>query len=178
MELDSIRCSIKGMVEHCSDQANQIFPSLMMPQPIVGWFTKTKTAGYAHYAAHKVTFNEVIARDNFEKFENTVIHEVAHLVTNRLFPNAKPHGREWKYVMRKLGAIPSRCHRYNVASIKETRVPTKKYIYTCMCSEGKKEHLIGGQRHNNIVAGRKVFTCNACRERIRYSGKVRTWKKA
>lgn len=174
---DVVRCNIIGKVEEVTVAANTIWPNLYMPQPTIGWFHTTTTAGKAYYLQHKVTFNEVIARNNFSKFDQTVIHEVAHLVTKRLYPSAKPHGREWKYVMHCLGGKPERCHRYDVTEIKAQRakrVPSRKYVYTCACN---KDHLIAGQRHNNIKAGTKSFFCKTCKATIKYTGKVRTWKK-
>ena len=49
--------------------------------------------------------------------KQTVAHEVAHFVVNNVFRGAKPHGREWRFVMLALRATPKRCHTYGIEHI-------------------------------------------------------------
>lgn len=63
-----------------------------------------------------------------EDRENTIIHEVAHIITFILYPKATPHGREWQMVHRKLGKEPSRCH-----TIDRTGLSRKVATVKCKC---------------------------------------------
>lgn len=70
-------------------------------------------AGHANSFINLVTFNPFFLENNVEKFlKTTVVHEVAHIITRKIYPFAKSYGREWKHVMTTLGATPNRCHDY------------------------------------------------------------------
>ena len=118
---------------------------------------KGKTAGIANAGKNKIRYNLDIARENREHFLlSTVPHEVAHIIQRRLYPCSKPHGIEWRAVMRKLGiSNPSRCHSYAVTPAKIH----KKFEYKCLCHE---PHLVGKKIHSNIQSGAR-YTCRKCK---------------
>jgi SprT protein len=93
---------------------------------------------------------------------NTVPHEVAHYVIYSLYgPKAvRPHGREWKELMLKFGATPSRTNSLNLDGIPTKR--QKRYLYRCNCMD----HLITSRRHNTIVAGKARYYCRACKAEL------------
>lgn len=96
---------------------------------------------------------------------NTVPHEVAHYVMYSLYgPKAvRPHGREWKDLMLKFGATPSR-----TSSLDLTGIPTKKYRrhpYTCSCMN----HQISSRRHNRIRSGKARYICRSCSGELVYT---------
>ena len=86
-----------------------------------------------------IQLNPILLNNNESNFIETVIpHEVAHLLTNRLFGFwVKPHGREWKSVMVALGLQPIRCHNYDVSNAQVRRIPSgrreRRFIYACAC---------------------------------------------
>lgn len=45
-----------------------------------------------------------------------VIHEACHVVQRYLYPYSKPHGHEWKRLMRRCGLTPERCHSINTSA--------------------------------------------------------------
>lgn len=133
--------------------------------PRIEFYSKSTVSGRAHYKEHKVSFNEVLARENPDKFMNTVIHEVAHLVTRKLYPKAKQsHGPEFKYVMSILGGRPNTTHSYDVKSVKREIVRPYN-LYKCVCLG--KVFTIVPNTHRQIEAGKKTLRCVKCHNAIR-----------
>lgn len=60
----------------------------------------------------------------------TLLHEVAHLVSYFAYPKCSPHGREWKRIMIAFGANTNRCCNYSY--LKEAKAQTAKHQYECM----------------------------------------------
>lgn len=120
-------------------------------------------AGKAYYFKNHISLNAILLDENEEVFiYRTVAHEIAHLVTKKVFKNAKPHGKEWKYIMRLFNAPTNRCHSYDV-SIVSTR-KKRKFIYSCDC---KKPHIISVTKHNRALKGHK-YECLECHQFIKF----------
>lgn len=167
---DNIKNTIVLQVADVWKNAAILFPEVMnMPTPRVEFFNRGRTAGKAFYMQHKVTFNEVLASENSNKFINTVIHECAHLVVHRLFPLAKAHGREFKMIMRKMGGDGERCHSYDTTSVRVLKTK-KRYVYSCSCTE----HFVTQTLHSRIQ--RSGGTCPKCKSRVAFTGNVKEFK--
>jgi SprT protein len=70
-----------------------------LPMPKVLYTVTGSTAGFARYDAWMINLNAAIMERNFDDFmERTVLHELAHLVTDRLYPEIRPKDKpgEWK----------------------------------------------------------------------------------
>jgi len=69
-----------------------------------------------------LTVSPILYPENVEKFlAITIAHEVAHFIIFIQYDNKKRppnHGKEWKAVMKKLGAFDTTYHKYNVDTIK------------------------------------------------------------
>lgn len=59
---------------------------------------------------------------------DTLLHEVAHIITGAAYHRVKAHGWEWKSVMRALGATPDRCCNYDYLGSKDKQ---PKHEYKC-----------------------------------------------
>jgi SprT protein len=89
-----------------------------------------QTAGMAWWNSNgkfRIQFNPYLLEENFVDFINdTVPHEVAHLIANEFFkemwPKGCDHGSLWKFVMVKFGKNPERCHNYSCEHLKGKRV--------------------------------------------------------
>lgn len=120
------------------------------------------TAGYGH-----LNFNPIIMKDNWEEFDQTVIHEVAHYCVSLLKGYISSgrrrviHGSDWKSMMRFLGGETRRCHSYNVRQ--STRRTQRRWEYKCVCST----HMISTRMHNSIRRG-QTRSCVDCSTRIHY----------
>jgi len=136
--------------------------------PKVTFFTKTGCAGRAWYTENLLEFNSVLALENGEAFKVTITHELAHLITKNIFPNAKQaHGPEFKSVMRDMGSDTATYHKYDTTSVSTKRVKTR-YIYSCACDI---IHELTIHKHKN-----KGYCCTACKARLLYTGNMRKFK--
>lgn len=72
-----------------------------------------------------LTVSPILYPENVEKFlAITMAHEVAHFIIFIQYDNKKRppnHGKEWKAVMKKLGAFDTTYHKYNVDTIKKMK---------------------------------------------------------
>lgn len=132
----------------------------------IDFFSKGRSAGLANFRLNLLKFNEVLAKENSESFMNTIIHEVAHLVAKKKYPNMKQHhGPEWKSVFIKLGGNGQTYHSYDISSV----VKTKQFIYTCGCKD--KELKISKIKHTRMSNNATVYHCVQCKHTIKFTGK-------
>lgn len=125
--------------------------------PTIALNQRGKIAGSAHLQKNLIKLNKQLFIENIEEFKRQVIpHEVAHLVCFQKFGKVKPHGSEWKSVMRavfKLDAAVT--HKLDVAS-----VGMKEYSYQCECPELIK---LSAVRHNKVKKGKQQYRCQKCK---------------
>mgnify|MGYP001818016493 CR=1 FL=1 len=129
-------------------------------EPNIRFDLRGKTAGQVRIRDGKVClvrYNLSLLHRYPEDFVRaTVPHETAHLVTLRLFgAGVKPHGREWRAVMRLFGTEPRRCHDYDVEGLQARRI--RRFHYRCGC----RSHQLTSIRHNRILDG-QVYLCRGC----------------
>lgn len=147
------------------DIAERAF-NIEIPMPAIRFDLRGRTAGSANFGKWELRFNETLMLQNFEDFaEQTVGHEVAHLVENRVYgwmhANKKrypAHGKTWKKVMMVFGLDPKRCHNYDTSKSVGRR--TKKYVYECECCGAFIE--MGAVRHKRMKLGEKTYYHSHC----------------
>lgn len=87
-------------------------------RPTVIFYNKGSNAGWAESTSNVVAFNEILAKENPIEFKDVVIHELAHIVTDKLFPNAtRMHGQEFKVVCRALGGTGDTKHDLDISRV-------------------------------------------------------------
>jgi predicted SprT family Zn-dependent metalloprotease len=146
-------------------RVNEVFPSLRFRAPTVAFYHKRKAAGLANCKAHRVSFNTILAQENLEKFDETVIHELAHLVTGLLYPGKRGHCDEFHLVNGKLGGRASRCNSYSLENVPyRRRKVARQFEYVCSC-EGKIFKLTA-VRHNRIVKKGMKYHCLTCKSTL------------
>jgi SprT protein len=130
------------------------------------------TGGSSNYSQRELMFQLDIAEHNADDFIKQVVpHEVAHYVQRAVYGyvGVTPHGREWKYIMARVYKLsPDRCHSYDV-SVTKTR-KHRRFMYSCGCNT---THDISSVIHNRIQSGKKRYTCNVCRQVIKYNFPVK-----
>jgi len=150
------------------DKANVLYCK-SMSYPEVSFDLRGATAGQACYSKWTIRINAVLLVENWDTiFDRTIPHEVAHLVARGLYSKygrIKPHGREWKSVMRKFGKEPSRCHSYDVSN-STARTVARDYIYKCPC----KTYDLTIIRHRRMQSGRRKYSCPRCHTPLQYIG--------
>jgi SprT protein len=129
-----------------------------------------RAAGQARYGPHDpwvIRYNPLLLLENPGAFiAETVPHEVAHLIAFlRHGPRIRPHGPEWRAIMEQLGAVPERCHRYDVSRI--PRRVARVFTYHCACAE----HELTSIRHHRVLAG-QTYLCRRCAGPLRPGGRA------
>jgi SprT protein len=124
-------------------------------------------AGYAYFSRWHIRLNHILLQENIEKFESSTLpHELAHLINRYLYgKKVKPHGPEWKAVMRRLGLEPERCHSYDVDN---SRTTTKVYGYVCSCCQNG---WLTSRQHKKERRG-VLYFCNSCKGPMRFKGEA------
>jgi SprT protein len=159
----ALQARIRRRVDRLLDQARPMLvqAGAKRPLPALRFDLRGQAAGQACWGRDgrpELRFNLNIARSDPAAFvEETVTHEVAHLVTFACFGRTPPHGREWRAVMRFLGIDqPQRCHDYAVDEAQVRR--QRRWRYRCHC----RSHELSTTRHNRLQAGRARYRCLHC----------------
>ena len=112
------RASIRSKAARLIDKANKMFKT-NIKHPKVIFYDKGTNAGWAESVSNVLAFNEILAEENPTEFKDIVIHEVAHIVTDNIFPNAlRTHGKEFQVICRALGGTGEASHTMDVSSVK------------------------------------------------------------
>jgi SprT protein len=145
-------------------QASDLFN--LKNKPVEITFTlKGRATGMYRISCYKreIRYNPYIFSKYFEdNFNTTIPHEVAHYASDIIYglKNIKPHGKEWKLIMRAFGADSTVTANYDLSGI-----PLKKqtlYTYQCSC----REHQLSSIRHNRIKKNRGQYYCRLCKQKL------------
>ncbi|MEQ5800983.1 SprT-like domain-containing protein [Halomonas sp. H10-9-1] len=135
-----------------------------LPMPRVWLDLRGRSAGQAHFGRGGLRFNPVLYAENRVDFLVEVVpHEMAHWLVHHLEdgPQARPHGREWQTVMRRLfGLEPRTTHRFDTG-----RASPAPHRYVCGC----REHDFTPRRHALARQGRR-YRCRHCAQTLVYRG--------
>ena len=101
----------------------------------------------------------IFAKHYAYSLANTVPHEAAHYIVHCVHGAGKvrPHGDEWKELMRLFGVEPRRTSCLDLEGIPLRR--QRRHAYSCAC----RSHEISSVRHNRIRNGTARYYCRACR---------------
>lgn len=111
----------------------------------------------------RLRYNNVLMAENTEDFiDQTVPHEVAHIVAQRIFgsyTNKVCHGTGWKRVMEAFGKRATRCHDYDVSNARVRNVT--RIEVTCGC----RTHQVSKKVATKIQMG-YGYRCKVCRSTL------------
>jgi len=132
-----------------------------LPDPLIRFDLRGQSAGQVQWHAGRkplLRYNLDIARRHETDFlTTTVAHEVAHLVTAACHGRTRPHGSEWRAVMRLLGIeSPQRCHQYALDEVVVKR--QRRWRYLCNC----RNHELSTTRHKRMQDGTTRYHCRIC----------------
>ena len=167
-----VKQKVTAKLQQCIQIAQEKYDVTFM-FPSVVYRKRGTTAGTADYYKNQIDLNPVLLMDNIDAFlSRTVPHEMAHLITGIVYPHTNyasygkkrsPHGSEWKSVMRVLGADPSRCHNYDISTVKKERVS-----YEYICEKCGTSIEMSTRAHNKQQRAAKMglnhFSHNGCRK--------------
>ena len=161
--------------------AHELWPLIEddLEYPLVTFDLKGRTAGTANYRDNIIQYNNDMLENEEGFIQGTVGHEVAHLIHKALIARGmakeykKPHGNEWKRIMRLIGCSPERLHKYHGYQTKT--VTRRKYRYYCpQCSKtfdvGIKRHT--KQQYYLSIATNQGYFCPKCKKQIQYKGQI------
>jgi SprT protein len=171
MTQEQVREQVTKTVTDAITRAAAIWPGVGgMPAPRLRFDIRGLSRnGSCCYSSWTLRFNPTIMMVDPDAFcAATVIHEVAHMVAYWLWGRVQPHGGEWKYVMRQLGAVPERCSKYNLSGI----VKPGYHEYVCGCCT----HHVTTRKHNKIQSG-AVYVCVSCRRPLVLASTARAAEK-
>ena len=123
--------------------------------PEIIFTLRGRTAGLAYLSQNLINYNlELASRDINEFLKKICYHESAHIIAHLYCgPNIRPHGNEWKWVMREVFYIPAeRCHSIDTSGCRARK--TYLHVYNCACGQ---EILVGTKHHRVIQANGTVF---------------------
>lgn len=114
--------------------------------------------GYAIPSQRLVKLNRRLLIKHPKHIDQTIVHELAHLVNAYLF-SGRGHDASWKRIMHEMGFKPDRCHKMDVSEYKvKHRVIA---IGKCAC----RSHEFKARTFKRIRRG-ATYTCVNCKERI------------
>ncbi|MGV6859048.1 MAG: SprT family zinc-dependent metalloprotease [bacterium] len=152
------------------DQANAAL-RLDLPYLEISFDVTGHTWGYyvRRHQHRKIRFNPTMFSQHMDEgLSDTVPHEVAHYVVDTIsqgFKRPKPHGSEWRSVMRLFGITnPRATHKTDVTGIPSRRQRTHRY--SCGCQE----HSLSTTRHNRVQQKKMLYSCRRCGEPLKYLG--------
>lgn len=143
-------------------KARQLFPAYAaLSQHTVYFYETGRAAGLAH-GCSKVGYNvHVFAQDPDRFINNTIPHEIAHIVVNAL-RIGKGHDNTWKRVCNMLGGNSERCYSAENITHKFAR-HRKQYEYRATCGT---IIMLSDVRHNRLQSGKQSLKI------IRTGGKI------
>jgi SprT protein len=153
-----VKARVEAKLKECITIAEEHF-GRTFKYPNVVYKKRGTTAGTAYYAGYELDFNSVLLMENEEAFlQRTVPHEMAHLITDQVYPSATTHGKEWKSVMVLLGAEPSRCHSYDTSNSAHKQ---QRHIYQCVACD--KQYRLSTTRHNRLKKRAGTYVCKCAK---------------
>lgn len=136
------------------EEAAEMFGLEALYNVDVRFNVRGQVGGRARYTADKqlvLEFNpEAVVKYWDDMVENTIPHEVAHLVC---FVNPKlgrNHNRGWQTVCYRLGGSTNRCHAYVLEKAKTVR----QFLYR---NVNGKEQVFKTTRHNKMQKGMSAY---------------------
>ncbi len=153
---------IESMVELVWNDALAKFGSARLGKtvPKVTFFDKGRVAGVANAKEHRVSFHTVLAARAGDSFFDVVAHEVAHIVTRRLYPQARQsHGPEFRYVCCRLGGSGKTRHTIDTTGLRLKTVTR----HVLKCEACNYEYQVTHQKLKKIESLPKMLCgCTKC----------------
>ncbi|KKN67738.1 hypothetical protein LCGC14_0458860 [marine sediment metagenome] len=174
LRIETLKKKVDAKIKWCREKVLEKYNHAIFPD-IRYDLTGTSRTGICKYKGNIIRLNPHILKEYEDDYINTTVaHEFAHLAVYHILGHrAKPHGREWKWMMRFLEAPPNRCSDYNMQAIVENtsmkvrRKTARPYLYKCGCTE----HRLTSNIHIKMLKGQRR-SCLKCRQRITYIGTI------
>ncbi|QIW16700.1 SprT family protein [Pasteurellaceae bacterium RH1A] len=162
-DLRVLKIQVQRQLKCSLEQASAYF-GREFEQPAVTYTVKGAKAGVAYLRENEIRLNPVLLAENGADFiQQTVPHELAHLLVYQLFGRVQPHGKEWKMMMEEVLGVPAEVyHCYDLAKVRQT------FAYQCACQT----HQLTIRRHKAIVEGKAIYHCRKCKQVLEVQDKT------
>ncbi|WP_456376694.1 SprT family zinc-dependent metalloprotease [Thiolapillus sp.] len=158
---DKQQQKLLAITQHWITRAERLYAQ-SFPMPDVRFDLRGQAAGqYRGGSRPCIRYNLEMATIQFDAYcLRTPPHEVAHFIIDQLHPGnrPRPHGPEWRELMRAFGLEPSRCHQYNLENVQQRK--QRRFTYKCTC----REHRLSATRHNRVRHRGVKYHCISCGE--------------
>lgn len=153
----TIKDRVDAKIEWCKKQIFERYGKKVRIRS-VSYTLKGRHAGQADYINGHIYFNAHFLNAHTDHFiENVVVHEFAHVAHEVLHPEdlsqttgyRKGHGKNWKRIMRELGAEPNTYHNYDISHL----MKNVSYMCTC-CGETLK---VNQDIHSKVLRNPKKY---------------------
>lgn len=139
------------------------------PVPAIRFDLSGRSAGMyrVRRGEREIRYNPwLFARDFTVHVKTTVPHEAAHCVVHALHRGRRlrPHGREWREIMRLFGAEARACGAYSLEGVPVRQ--QRRYDYACKCML----HRLSAIRHKRVQTSRARYVCRYCCGELVYAG--------
>jgi len=168
-------------IEELKIETQKKFKGLILPDFYIEYsLNSVDIFGLARHDLNEMTLNEYLLNENPELYISEIVeHEFAHFVVRALYPtrinNGKkvtPHGKEFKYVCKKLGIKSSAATTdafENSPYILSKEKKLNRWNYVCGCST---PHNISTRKHNLIQNKNRIYLCIDCNKEIVFNEKL------
>lgn len=173
MSLDILQNVLNEVIE----KAKKVFSDEVIERfPINGIeFSKSKSnrvLGSYYVSQEKIEINkkyfDLCVEHDFDVLKKTIIHEYAHHLTDKLYPNAKQsHGPEFKRIDLLLGGRGTARATLPEVISNGLNANSKRavFVYKCNC----RKHELTSIRHNRALKG-VGYRCGACYTKLEFVG--------
>lgn len=179
---DRITQKLKDCIQILEAKYNRSFK-----MPIVKYDLRGRVAGTAYSIKNEIQINAGLLLDpryTEEQINNTVPHELAHLVTYVLYPEtmtrqyyawgkrtkAQPHGPRWQEVMWAMGVVPTRTHNMDTTNVKVVRSNSRTIEWKC--SKCGTSFMLSPKKSEQVRRFPNSMYHRACRDSRLYEAKI------
>jgi SprT protein len=165
----NVSAELKSKVEHKTIETVSKIEKLYdikFPAPVVIKYdiNSARIGGQALMSRNTIRLNpHFLEKYKDEYIEQTVIHEIVHLGIHQVYRvgqgiRVDGHGPEWKRMMSRVGAKPTRTHDFQA----DEGIGRQKAKYEYQCSNCCKPVTVGPTVHRRLQSGLR-YTTRCCR---------------
>jgi predicted SprT family Zn-dependent metalloprotease len=148
----AVKSLVNAELTKCIKVLEARFVGYKFPMPTILYTKRGTTAGTARYAQWEINLNAGLLMDpkhQVEMIEQTAPHELAHLVTFKVYPDTmergpvrhtrngmkrgkrEVHGPRFMSVMRVMGKDETRCHSMDVSAVRVIKSNSRQDEWKC-----------------------------------------------
>ena len=171
MEHENLIAPLHESLDLWYEKSKQTFGLTNWKKPKLDIVSLKGTCGAkAFLRENTIKVNWTLYKQNQDDFlKQIVCHEISHLVDFQLNGRVVDgHGPKWQYVMRRLGLPATKCHSYDVTSVRGVNI-----VFEYKCPTCTKSYFVGSKDHYKVQGNKSIhFTCKRCKGNLISTGKT------